>query len=438
MSNKIFIGLSFFLFFFSSINFISCSKPDPVTPPADPCAGKTIVVTATTTAVSAGSTNNGAINASASGSTGFTYSLNGGAFQATGTFTNLTAGSYSVVAKDGNACTGSQSFTVTATPCPTITITAIITPASTASNGAINATATGSTGFTYSKDGTNFQATGVFTGLAPISHTITAKDVNGCTATNIFLVTSVGCPTITVSATTTNTAGPTATTGSITASATGGATPYTYSLNGGAFQPAGVSLFSNLAAATNYTVVAKDANNCQGSATNITVASNPCPTINFTQVVTGTDKCVPSGTGSINVSATGSTGFMYQLGTNAYQTSNIFNNLGVGTFTINVRDLNGCIKTGTVPVAQAPAGPLFTSVKSIMTANCATAGCHAGASPQSGINFTDDCTIVSQKVRIKARAVDANPSVMPPSGSISAADKQKIVDWINAGGQHTN
>ena len=434
MSKKLLINLSIIVFFIVSINFISCSKPDAVTPPADPCAGKTIVVTGTTTPISAGSTNNGAINASASGSTGFTYSINGGAFQATGTFSNLVVGAYSVLAKDGNACTGSQSFTVTATPCPTITITATITPASTPLNGAINATASGSTGFTYSKDGTSFQATGLFTGLAPTSHTITAKDANGCIATNTFLVTSVGCPIINVTATSTNTAGPTATTGSITASATGGATPYTFSLNGGTFQSA--VLFSNLAAATNYTVVAKDANNCQGSAINITVASNPCPTINYTQVVVGADKCVPAGTGSITVTATGSTGYMYQLNSNAYQSSNIFNTLIVGSYTINVRDANGCIKTGTVPVAQAPAGPLFTSVKSIMTANCGS--CHGGPSPQSGYNFNDDCTIVAQKLRIKARAVDGIPSIMPMSGPISAADKQKILDWINGGGQHSN
>ncbi len=438
MTNKLLINLFFIVFFFASINFISCSKPDAVTP-TDPCAGKTISITATTIATTGGSSStNGSLTATATGSTGFTFSSNGGAFQGSGIFSNLAAGAYNIVAKDASGCTVTQSFTVSATACPAITITAVITPASTPTNGAINATAAGSTGFTYSKDGTNFQPTGVFTGLAPISHTITAKDVNGCTATNTFLVTSIGCPTITVSTTTTNTAGPTATTGSITASATGGATPYTYSLNGGAFQPAGVSLFSNLAAATNYTVVAKDANNCQGSAINITVASNPCPTINFTQVVTGADKCAPAGTGSITVTATGSTGYMYQLNSNAFQASNIFNTLVVGSYTINVRDVNGCIKTGTVPVAQAAAGPLFTNVKTIMTANCALSGCHAGASPQSGYNFNDDCTIVAQKLRIKARAVDGIPSIMPASGAISAADKQKIVDWVNAGGQHSN
>ena len=127
---------------------------------------------------------------------------------------------------------------------------------------------------------------------------------------------------------------------------------------------------------------------------------------------------------------------MYQLNNNAFQNSNIFNTLVLGSYTINVRDANGCIKTGTVPVGQAPAGPLFTNVKTIMTANCGS--CHGGPSPQSGYNFNDDCTIVAQKLRIKARAVDGIPSIMPMSGPISAADKQKILDWINGGGQHSN
>ena len=436
MSKKLLINLSIVVFFIVSINFISCSKPDPVTPPADPCAGKTIVVTGTTTPISVGSTNNGAINASASGSTGFTYSINGGAFQATGTFSNLVVGAYSVLAKDGNGCTGSQSFTVTATPCPTITITATTTttsPAS-ASNGSITATATGSTGLTYSNNGGPFQATGAFTGLAIGTYNITVKDVNGCTASAAFNVVAAGCPTINVTATTTNTAGPTATNGSITASASGGVASYLYSKDAGvSYQNTG--LFNNLIAG-NYTITAKDANGCLGSSSTIIVASNPCPTINYTQVVVGADKCAPAGTGSITVTATGSTGYMYQLNNNAFQNSNIFNTLVLGSYTINVRDANGCIKTGTVPVGQAPAGPLFTNVKTIMTANCGS--CHGGPSPQSGYNFNDDCTIVAQKLRIKARAVDGIPSIMPMSGPLSAADKQKILDWINGGGQHSN
>jgi hypothetical protein len=51
------------------------------------------------------------------------------------------------------------------------------------------------------------------------------------------------------------------------------------------------------------------------------------------------------------------------------------------------------------------------------------------------LDFTLDCTIVGSWDRIKARAVDANPSQMPPppSAALNAADKLKITDWINAG-----
>ena len=418
-----------------AINFISCSKPGSV--PSDPCAGKTIVITGTTNPTSGGSTTNGTINATATGSSGFTYNLNGGAFQASGAFTNLAAGTYTVLAKDNSGCSGSQSFTVIASACPTILPTATIVAASSsiAANGSITASATGSTGFTFSINNGPFQASGAFTGLVAASYNVTAKDLNGCTNSRAFVVTSGSCPTITVSSTTTATAGPTATNGSITASATGGVAPYTYSKDAGAtFQASG--FFNNLTAG-NYSVVAKDVNGCLAASGNITVSSAACPTIILSSSTIGSDKCT-NNTGVVNLTASGSTGLMYNLNAGAFQSSAFFGALATGNYTVTVRDVNGCSTTGTATVNIAAAGPNFVNVKAIMTANCAISGCHAGSSPQNGINFADDCTIVSQSARIKARAVDGNPSIMPASGSISASDKQKIIDWINAGGKHSN
>ena len=87
-------------------------------------------------------------------------------------------------------------------------------------------------------------------------------------------------------------------------------------------------------------------------------------------------------------------------------------------------------------------GPLFTAVRSVVQTNCAVAGCHTGASPQNGINFSNDNTIVSQKDRIKVRAVDeANtPNRMPPPPNppLPVTERQKIIDWINAGGRITD
>jgi large repetitive protein len=435
MRKNLLLSLTIILTISITANFISCSKPN-TDPPAVTCADKTIVITGTTTATSAPTATNGTITVSATGSTGFTYSLNGGSFQASGSFTNVAAGTYTITAKDDAGCTATKSFTVTATACPTITITHVLTQATsaTSNNGAINATASGSTGITYSNGGA-FQASGNFTGLTGNTpYTITAKDVNGCTSSINVTVTIVAAPTVTVTTTTTQTAGPTATNGSITCTGAGGTGPYTYKLDAGAFQAAGVNVFSNLLANT-YNVVAKDANGILSASTPV-VVSSACPTITIGTTIVGSELCAPANVGQITVNASGSTGFMYKIGTNAYQPSNIFPGLIAGPYTVSVRDANGCENTSNATVANLPQGPLFTSVKAVLAANCALSGCHAGASPQSGHNFADNCTIVIQKDRINARAVVVG--TMPPTGAISAADKQKITDWINAGGKYSN
>ncbi len=417
---------------------VGCSKSSTTPPPTpNPCAGVTITVTGTTTPTSTPTATNGSIIASASGSTGLTFSLNGGTAQASGTFTGLAAGSYTVTAKNASGCSGSQTFAVTSTPCPTITVTATITQTTTptATNGVIAATAAGSTGFTYSLNGGSFQASGTFSGLAVGSYTITAKDVNGCLGSNSFTVTAVSCPTIALTATPTNATGPAASNGSISASASGGVAPYTYSKDAGAnFQASGS--FTNLAPGT-YVMVAKDANGCLSTSVN-TVVGVSCPTITANATTSSTIKC-ETNTGSVTITAGGSTGFMYNLNGGTFQSSNVFGSLGAANYTFSARDANGCVQGGNATVSQAPAGGLFLSVKSVLAVNCALSGCHIGPSPQNGLDFTDDCTIVAQGLRIRERAVNSNPSQMPPTGpGLSAADKQKIVDWVNAGGKHNN
>ena len=435
MRKNIWLLFSLISISFLVINFTSCSKPDSAA--ADPCAGKTIVVTATTTPTSGGSSTNGSINAAATGSTGFTFSINGGAFLGSGNFTGLAAGSYSISAKDNSGCTSSKSFNVTASPCPTIVITGTTVNASnaTAANGSITVAATGSTGLTYSINNGAFQTSGIFSNLTAASYNITAKDLNGCTESRAFAVSSSACPTVTVTGTTTVTSGPTAANGSITITANGGVAPYMYSKDAGVtFQTSNVF---NILTTGSYSIIAKDANGCSGASGNIIVTSAPCPTITISSTTALSDKCA-NNTGVINIAASGSTGLMYNINGGAFQTSAIFNALATGNYNLNVRDVNGCISTATAQVNIAPAGPNFVNVKTIMVANCAFAGCHGGSSPQSGINLADDCMIVAQAARIKARAVDGNPSFMPAAGQLSASDKQKIIDWINAGGRHSN
>lgn len=428
------------LVFLSVINSCGDKPKNDTPPPTNPCSGVTITVTATITNTPTGQSV-GAINATASGSSSFTYSLNNGPFQASGNFTGLAAGTYTVTAKNADGCTGSNTFTVN-DPCTikniTITATVVNTPLGT-SNGSIAATASGSTGFTYSLNGGAFQASGTFTGLAIGAYNITAKDFEGCLKTQTFNVVDIcAAKTITVTGTTVN-PGPVAgsANGSINATASG-STGFTYQLNGGAFQATGS--FTGLAAGA-HTVTAKDLDGCTKSQS-FTLTLDPCigKTLTISASTTAHDICSVSGTGTITITAGGGIGFTYSLNGGAYQASNVFTGLVANTYTIAAKDADGCVKTGSATVSNALPGPNFSAVKAVLQTNCALSGCHSGPSPTGGLNFTQDCTIVGSWDRIKARAVDGNPSFMPPppNPQLSAGDKQKIIDWINAGHRYTD
>ncbi|MFM7645690.1 MAG: c-type cytochrome [Sphingomonadales bacterium] len=243
--------------------------------------------------------------------------------------------------------------------------------------------------------------------------------------------------TISVTGTTNNPTGG-ASNGNIIATASG-ASGFTYSLNGGAFQATGQ--FANLAPGS-YSVTAKSSAGCTGSASFTLTATGGCTgvIINITPTVTGVTPCVTA-SGSIAVAANGGTGpYTYSINsTTQFQSSNLFSNLNQGTYTIGVRDANGCTSTqGSITVGQRLAGPLFTAVKAIVVAKCVS--CHGASGGNGGINLDGDCNIVSAKDRIKARAVDATSNIMPPApqSPLSAIEKQAITTWINAGGRVTD
>jgi hypothetical protein len=95
---KKFVIPRYLILIFVSAGFIiySCSKGGGGTttppPPPDPCAGITITVTGTVVNPSAAGSSDGSINATATGSSGLTFNINGGLFQSSGNFTGLNAG----------------------------------------------------------------------------------------------------------------------------------------------------------------------------------------------------------------------------------------------------------------------------------------------------------------------------------------------------------
>lgn len=223
--------------------------------------------------------------------------------------------------------------------------------------------------------------------------------------------------------------------GKITVTPVGGGS-YTFSLNGGIFQPTGT--FSNLLPG-NYTVMARSADGCVATVSFILLdPSTYCTSANIIVSASSTNN-VPceTNTASITVMASGGTPpYTYQLDGGIYQTSNIFNNLSSGSHMLVVKDINGCAGSTASTTGNQVAGPMFTQVKSIIQSHCLY--CHSATSPSGGISYSTDCNIVANKNRIRARAVDGNPSPMPQTGLIPASERQKIIDWMNAGGTVAN
>jgi hypothetical protein len=223
--------------------------------------------------------------------------------------------------------------------------------------------------------------------------------------------------------------------GSITLSATGG-NYFTFSMNGGAFQAS--TVFNNLGAG-NYTVMTRNADGCTASIS--FVLTNPvfqCNGLNIVVTANSTTN-IPCEANSavITVSAAGGIGpYTYSLNSGVFQAANSFSGLATGSYSITAKDANGCTGSASITVGNQVAGPLFTQVKALINYNCLY--CHGGTFTQGGIDFSADCNIVSNKLRIKARSVDGNPSPMPVTGLLPAAERQKIIDWINAGGTFAN
>ncbi|MFT3980225.1 MAG: hypothetical protein QM687_07140 [Ferruginibacter sp.] len=196
MNNKNLFGLLLAGFIISGSQLVSCSKGGSDPQPSDPCAGKTISITATPSPSTGCGTPSGSISVSATGSTGFQYKLNSsGTYQASGTFNGLAAGSYTVFVKDVDGCEKSQAVAVTATG-TTFTVSAATTTTSgcSSADGSITVTASGSTGFQYKLNaGGTYGASNVFNNLAEGSYTIFVKDGSGCENTQAVTV-SAGAP----------------------------------------------------------------------------------------------------------------------------------------------------------------------------------------------------------------------------------------------------
>jgi hypothetical protein len=289
---------------------------------------------------------NGSLTFSASGGTGIiNYTING----TPTTSPNVqSAGTYTILATDANGCTSQSIQTITDPAVLSLTSNAS-DPLCNGGNGNLTFSASGGTGTV------NFTVNGVAATSPSIqpagNYTITATDQNGCTTTTQLTIGEPNALTwLTTTSTSVNCNG--GTDGTITSQATGGTGTISYTL-----QPTNqtntTGSYSNLSANT-YTITATDQNGCT-TTTQIPV-TEPSP-LQITNIATTNPTCVPGNDGSLTISATGgTTNYQYSINGGALQTSNAFNNLGSGVYTIQVTDANGCTTNSTQNIS-APNAP---------------------------------------------------------------------------------
>jgi hypothetical protein len=203
---------------------------------------------------------------------------------------------------------------------------------------------------------------------------------------------------------------------------------YQYSINGGAFQAD--SVFNNLAIGS-YKITVKEGD-CTAEAT--FSIGDICAGVTTNVVTTKVDAITGQMNGSITVTQPIGSGITYSLNGGAFQASTNFNNLAAGNYNITAKTADGCLGNTTNTITGY--GPKYYAVKQIIQGYCGP--CHLNGGSSGGSNLDSDANIVNQKARIKARAVDNLPSVMPQGGPLTAADKQKITDWLAAGGTTSN
>jgi hypothetical protein len=159
--------------------------------------------------------------------------------------------------------------------------------------------------------------------------------------------------------------------------------------------------------------------------------SDPCAGIKIDAEISKTESVSTLNNGSISVLSPRGDTMNYNINNGAFQSLPVFNNLAPGNYTIVAKNKKGCSDTANITILNY--GAKYALVKKIITGYCGP--CHLNGGNSGGRNYDTDANIIAAKDVIKKRTVDGTPSFMPEGGELTNIDKQKIVDWINAGGR---
>ena len=219
--------------------------------------------------------------------------------------------------------------------------------------------------------------------------------------------------------------------GSIIVAATGGAAPYQFKINSGAF--AATATFNNLGGGS-FTIVVKDANDCEKTLAAIVLTAPASPVAGASTIANHTNCLNPDGSITVNVSG-GTPPYEYKLGSGAFGSSNIFSQLKAGNYTVTVQDDADCSITVNNVVASNTTVSFENDIKPILQTSCIKSGCH------NGDNGADRNWSVFANVKEKAEAIKTRtgnksmPADIAPTG-LPQNQIDLIACWVNSGAQN--
>jgi len=297
-------------------------------------------------------TTDGSVQINANGGLGtLYYSVNAQPYSTNNIISNIGIGTYTFHVRDSINCVKDTIVTVTGPPAITIASINLVQPfCNVATNGSLTINAAGGQApYQYAINASLFTTNNVFINLIQGSYTIQIQDFNGCTKDTIIqlnaapymnfstvILTPVKCKF--------------GNDGAALVIVTGGTSPYTFSINS---IPNGNSgSFSNLGAGT-YTILATDNIGCAED-TVITI-TEPLQPLTATLLGSTPNKCKGDSVGSLTGGGIGGTSpYTYSLDGINFQSNSLFSNLPSGTFTLTVKDANGCIDDTIVYVTEPP------------------------------------------------------------------------------------
>ena len=307
--------------------------------------------------------------AGASGTGLLEFSIDGNPFTNSSLFTGLSAGNHTIIYKDANLCTDTQTINLSEPPLLSgvPSVTEHVTCFGFAEGDidfSVSATEIGAGGpYTYSIDGNNFQNSSVFENNFAGLYNITVEDINDCQYTDTITIIQPEEIVFSISVSDYNGYEISClgqNDGQINFTpATGGLGPISYSIDANNF--AQTLSYNNLSAG-NYNIVVVDSVGCQQDT--LIPLSDPGQ-FDISYVVSSPISCPTYCNGEVQINPINGAGqILYNINGGVQQTSPTFTSLcdnSVAPDTIVATDANGCSDTLEIIVSAPPAFVFNTS-----------------------------------------------------------------------------